>query len=603
MDTNPAIPVELGPAADVREALAAAGIEILEGGDLPVFNVGSVAAAVFDRAGACVCESPAFRVMQGGRHIDEDAFGRALKGAPPRPVAVELVGASGGSDTAIFVYALASHAQGWRLPPEVREAAERNPGHVAVITTQAARATGPLEEACQSYGLNGLQTRVVMETIRTGNVKAAARSVGISFHTAREALAQAMKRAHASRLPALVTRLTSLAFGVLPEADAAAVLEDLWGLTPRQAAIAALVASGASRASAAGALSIGEAVARKELERVHLVLQVSTGADLARKVAEANALRWLTAATGGDPGFVEAGAEPLQFVHRGGGGRIAVSDYGPASGAPVLVAHSNLTSRFVGRSLLRTLQAAGYRPIAIDRPGFGLTDEVAGAAPGEHDPFAVAAADTLLVLDHLKIQRLDLVARGAAQFVLALERAAPGRLRRVVLVNPAPHAAASGSRSGTIGAMKEAYLRNPALIRRVAPFFLRQGTYERLAERMRRGARGSPPDEIAVRDPDLIRDYFRAMRPFATGRIAGYVNEVTAVVSGSRPDPLPGTTEWRVLVAAHDFMHDPGKAVGYWREVLPDAQHRVVPDTGRYLTFSHPHLVVEALQGQAAEPR
>jgi hypothetical protein len=255
-----------------------------------------------------------------------------------------------------------------------------------------------------------------------------------------------MKRVRVSKLPALVTRLTSLAFGVMPEADAAAVLEDLWGLTPRQAALAALVASGASRSSAASALSIGAAVARKELERVHIILQVSTGAGLARKVAEANALRWLTAATGGDAGFVEAGAEPLQFVHRADGSRIAVSDYGPASGAPVLVAHSNLTSRFVGRSLLRALQAAGYRPIAIDRPGFGLTDEVAGAAAGGHDPFVAEAADTLLVLDQLKIRQLDLVARGAAQFVLALERAAPGRLRRVVLVNPAPHAAASGKK-------------------------------------------------------------------------------------------------------------------------------------------------------------
>lgn len=184
MNTQPAIPEELGPSHDLREALAAAGIEILEGGDIPVFNVGSVAAAVFDRAGACVCESPAFRAMQGAGHIDDDAFARALKGAPPRPIAVEL---EGGADTAIFVYALASHAGGWRLPPDVRAAAERNPGHVVVITTQAAGATGPLEDACRSYGLNGLQTRVVMETIRAGNVKAAARSAGASFHTAREA--------------------------------------------------------------------------------------------------------------------------------------------------------------------------------------------------------------------------------------------------------------------------------------------------------------------------------------------------------------------------------------------------------------------------------
>jgi hypothetical protein len=177
---------------------------------------------------------------------------------------------------------------------------------------------------------------------------------------------------------------------VLPQEDDAEMLADLWGLTPRQAAIAGLVAAGASRGGAAAALGVGEAVVRKELERVHLVLQVSTGAGLARKVVEANAFRWLTRATGGDIGFADPHLEPLQFVHRPGGGRIAVSDYGPASGRPVLVVHSSMTSRIVGRSLLRALQAAGYRPISIDRPGFGLTDEVPGLQPGAHDPYVTA---------------------------------------------------------------------------------------------------------------------------------------------------------------------------------------------------------------------
>ena len=243
------------------------------------------------------------------------------------------------------------------------------PGQVVVLTSQAGRAAKPLEDACRSYGLNGLETRVVVQTIATGNVNAAARALRISYHTAREALAKAMRRVRVHRLPALVSRLTSLAFGVLPDADAAAVLGDLWGLTERQAAVATLVASGASRAGAASALSVSEAVVNKEMERLHLVLQVSTGVGLARRVVEAQALRWLTEATGGDIGFVEASAEPLQFAHRSDGGRIAFSDYGPASARPVLVAHSNLNSRYVARSLLRALQAAGYRPIAIDRPG------------------------------------------------------------------------------------------------------------------------------------------------------------------------------------------------------------------------------------------
>lgn len=580
-------------AGSLGDALAIAGLEPLHGADIPLFNAGAVAAGLLDRDGAVVCASPAFAALGDGPFLDADALARAVHGAAPAACAIDTTTGGAGADVAMLVYARADRALGWRLPPEVRAAAVARPDHVVALTSGAAHVARPLEEACRAYGLTGLQARVVMEVIRAGHARLAAEAAGVSYHTAREALAEAMRRVRVQRLPALVTSLTSLAFGVLPQADAAAVLEDLWGLTPRQAAVAALIAEGASRASAAVALGVTEAVVRKELERIHLVLQVSTGAELARKVVEANALRWLTEATGGDLGFVESGLEPLRFIHGADGRRIAVSDYGPASGAPLVVLHSNLTTRIIARGLLRALQRAGYRPIAIDRPGFGLTDDSYGAAV---DPFAAAAADMLQVLDHLKLARVDVAARGAAQVVLALHVAAPERLGRVVLVNPAPHTAESGERAGFVGALKAAYLRNPALVRAMTRFYLRNGHFEQFAERLQRGARGSPPDEAATRDVEIVRDYFRAMRPFATGRFAGYVNEVTAMMRGARPAPVRGASDWRILLATHDFLHDPAVVARYWRDVLPETPQRVVPDSGRYLALSQPDQVVAALR-------
>lgn len=601
MNPDPAIDAGPDPQAAIRRQIEAFEWEYREdGGEIPLFNADSVAAAVVDRAGRLVAASPAFTAIGAQRHIDADYLARALKGAPPGTVAVDIDADDGIADTAIFAYALAAHTGAWRLPPQLREAAQRHPGHAVVLTSQVARASAPLAGACRAYGLSGLQTRVVTETIRTGQVKAAAAAVGVSFHTAREALATAMKRARVSRLPALVSRLTSQAFGIMPQAGAADVLQDVWGLSTRQAAVAALIADGATRAGVAQTLATSEAVVRKELERVHEILRVSSAAELARKVVEAEALRWLTAATGGDIGFVEPDIEPLRFVLRPDGRRIAVSDYGPASGVPILVAHSSTSSRFVARSLLRALQAEGYRPIAIDRPGFGLTDEVAGARIGAHDPFATAAADAVVVLDAFRIRRTDLVARGAAQFVLALERAAPGRLRRVVMVNPDPPMRESGDGIGGTSPMKQAYIRNPAVIRLTAPFLTRQADFAFVARKLREGARSSPPDAEALRDVDLVRDYFRALRPFATGRIAGYINEQTAFARAPGPDPLAGTNRWQVLVSAYDFLHDPSTVAAYWKRVLPDADVRLAPDTGRYLAFSHPHLVVEALHAAAA---
>lgn len=564
----------------------------LEPESTPLFNLDSIAAAVVDSHGETSFATPAFIGMEGPACVDAEIVRRVLHSDATVSAPVALAGAE---ESAVFLYARAERATGWRLPPGVHEAAVARPGQVVVLTSHAAHVTPPLEAACRAHGLNGLQTRVVTEIVRTGGVRPAAAAAGVSYNTAREALAEALARAGVRRLPALVTQLMSLAFGVLPDADASEVLGDLWGLTPRQAAIAGLVAGGASRKTAAAVLSVSEAVVRKDLERVHLMLQVSTASALSRKVVEARALRWLTEATGGQIGFADT-AEPLLLVRRPDGRRIAVSDYGPSSGRPVLVVHSSTTTRVVARGLLRALHAEGYRPIAIDRPGFGLTDEIAGLEAGAHDPFAAATDDVVRVLDHLRIDRTDLVARGAAQFVLALHQAAPGRLGRVVLVNPDPHMAASGRGVGGVNLTKQAFQRNPAVIRLLAGPLTRGVTAEGFIRRLQRDVCGSPPDEAALQDPELTRDYFRAVRTFATGRHAGIINEQVAFARGTRPPTVRGTKGWTVLVGAHDFMHDPQRVAVYWRDVLPDAELRVIADAGRFLALSHPHHVVAALR-------
>src|SRR5690606_31304293 len=113
------------------------------------------------------------------------------------------------------------------------------------------------------------------------------------------------------------------------------------------------------------------------------------------------------------------------------------SDYGPASGRPVLIVHSNWSCRFVPRVFAGELQRRGWRPIAIDRPGFGGTS--IGSASVEN-PFDQAVADTLQVLDAARVGTVPVVARCGAQFVHALKVAAPDRVGPVVLVSPTPQA-------------------------------------------------------------------------------------------------------------------------------------------------------------------
>lgn len=557
---------------------------------LPILDARSLAAAVYDARGHRIAATPAFEDGGCDALIDRDRLPGFAAGAEPAwlPVAT-----GEGAATAVVVYAPGARTATWRLTPDLHEAAQGRPGAVVVLTT--ALDDRPLRDACLAYGLTGLQTRVALETIRTGAIKEAAEALGLSYQTAREALAEAMRRVGAQRLPGLVTRLTSLGFGVFPgQASTGDVLADVWGLSERQIVISGMLAEGASRPQIAQLLGISLALVKKELDAAYSLLQVSSSAGLARKLVEARTLSWITAATAGGVGFVEDQSEPLRFALREDGGRIAFSDYGPASGKPVLILHSSMTTRIVSRKLLRVLHRAGYRPIAIDRPGFGLTEPLDGTQ-ALADPFTAAVADVPRVLAHLKIRRIDIVSRGAAQFLVALAAAMPDAIAQVVLVNPGPPYRFSGRSIGPLGAIKDAFVRNPATIRVLAPFLAGQLTHRRLSRMVVQWTRGSPPDQKAAQDAEFMADFFRSVRMFATGRYEGFLREQAAIARGGKPRPFAGAEGWRILLGASDVLYEPEVVLAYWRELLPGARFDIVPDGGRFLAMTHPDLVTAAL--------
>lgn len=563
-----------------------------------LFNARAIAAAALSRTGAVLAATQAFAEAGHERLIDADIVARAGAGGPDTLKVVTAL--PDATTTGLVAYASARAAAAWRLPPRIAEALREDGGRVLVLTTILSNFE-PLREACRAYGLSGLQTRIALATIRHGSIKSAAESLEVSYQTAREGLAEAMKRTGVERLPGLVTRLTTLAFGVLPGRPTSAdVLADIWGMTERQIAIAGIVANGMSRTQAAQALELSPAVVKKELDCVYSLLQVTSAAGLARKLAEARAFGWMTQATGGDVGFLDDAAEPLRFALRPDKSRIAYSDYGPPSGRPVLVVHSSMTTRIVSRKLLRALHAAGYRPIAIDRPGFGLTDPLAqpGAAAR---PFRAATADVATVLSDMRIRSVDIVARGAAQFVIELSRAMPDRLDRVVLINPGPPYGLSGRGNGVFQRLKVAFLRNPASIRRMARLLARQLTLARVSQLLVRWTRGSAADERAIQDPEIVADFYRSVRMFAADHYAGFINEQAAIARGSYPQALNGGRGWLVLLGEHDMLNEPEVALSYWRAQLPHADFRVVEGAGRFLAMTRPDLVVRGL-GETAPP-
>jgi pimeloyl-ACP methyl ester carboxylesterase/DNA-binding CsgD family transcriptional regulator len=560
----------------------------------PLLSPQSLAGAIVEPGGRVVASSNVFEAERAEDYIDPAIVEQVVRTGASQvsAVAIEI---NGGSKPAMFAYGAAQQAACWMLPPGIANRPELGGGHVVVLATITSTQATPLKAACVTFGLTGLQTRVAMATIRSGSIKSAAEGLGISYNTARQTMSETMQRIGVDRLPALVTNLASLAFGVLHGEKAAGLLADVWGLSTRQAALASLIAEGVSRESAAQRVGVSGATAKKELDRVYATLGVTSAAAMARVVVEARVLACTTAATRGQIAVARDPSEPLQMMPRVDGTRIAWSDYGPASGRPVLVVHSSMTSRPVSRALIAALQARGRRPIAIDRPGFGMSDPRPGLEAGRHDPFEAAVDDVLAVCRKLKIESLDVIARGGAQHVLALADAAPDLIGRVVLVNPDPHTEEKGRRWGPMGAIKEAYFRNPRLVTIMVRMIATHLTPERMPRILERSFAGSPPDLEAIRDPQIRNDYFRAVKMFATGRIAGYVNEQVAFATAARPAARP-EHRWTILLGEHDVLHDPEDTRHYWQEVLPNSEIRTVTGAGRLLAMTNPALVASVLE-------
>ncbi len=564
-----------------------------------VVRADALSGAVLDRGGRVLRATSTFAADLG---LDDEAPSIFDIGFDLDGPTIQLVHPSKAGVLSGLAVTTPARAAGWKLPPEIA-AAVRLPGaaFVALMATPASTGAGFLQ-ACAAFGLTPSQTRVARSVLLTGNIRRTATDLGIAYDSARESIIGAMRKVGVRKLPALIERLVRLSFGVWPTGDLGkAILLDCWGLTLRQATVALRVAEGMGRSETAAAIGVSDATVKAEMKVVFEVMGVQSAAGLTRVIIEAQILGLLTDATGTTSIAEAEHPEPLALARRGDDTLVAYSDYGPRSGAPVFVLHTSSACRFVPGGLVEALHAQGFRPISIDRPGFGLTDPPRDPAGWREDPFSAAAADMRLIADTLRLERVDLLCRGGAQVAIAAHRLMPGRLGRVVLINPDPPTDDRLYR-GPVGAVAALFFRQPALIERVAgalSHWLGRGLGRRI---LQHAVADNPSDRALMADPRHLADYERGFRPFTTGQIGGYVTEQTAMTRWSSP-PLAGVERWRVIQGEADWMATPGEVEAFWRGRLPGAGFRIVPGAGRFLVLSHPALVAEALRAAPAPAR
>lgn len=114
------------------------------------------------------------------------------------------------------------------------------------------------------------------------------------------------------------------------------------------------------------------------------------------------------------------------------GVQIYLREWGPCDGVPLLLFHGTVCSTGCWYRNSDALAAAGYRVIAFDRPGSGLSDK-----PLRYDYSHAAMADlTLRLMDVLGVTRVVAMGHSAgANVALHLAHRTPQRVRKLVIVD------------------------------------------------------------------------------------------------------------------------------------------------------------------------
>lgn len=99
-------------------------------------------------------------------------------------------------------------------------------------------------------------------------------------------------------------------------------------------------------------------------------------------------------------------SESVHFIRLEDGRRLAYAEFGERQAYPLFHFHSHGSSRLEAASLHQAAKRAGFRLIAVDRPGVGLSD------PHRGSDATSFARDMLLLAQKLGCQRYGLIACG-----------------------------------------------------------------------------------------------------------------------------------------------------------------------------------------------
>jgi len=542
---------------------------------------------------SAACDGDGYPIVASPRlsewFSDYDPFGAAVRDLDRTRPRVSLLADDKHGRPVALVAGTLSIAERWPLHADVRAALDSGKAKYAIAAFHPGELS--LSRAARAYALTEAEALLVGALARQGDLQRAAAERGIAYETARKFVASAMRKTGSNRQTELIRRTLSVAAGDIPDAQSlSAVARDLFSLSERQADLATLVAHGATRERAAEVLGVSAHVAKADLKAVFQACGVGSAVELARIMAEINALKGLASACDVVVSSAGRDGEPLRFIpRRWSEGQIALADHGPEERWPLLLFHSNVSGRHMPAAFITALQQDGFRPIAIDRAGYGLTDPVPG------DPVAAGVSDVIDVLDALGLPTAAVLARCTTASLVACAAAQTGRVTGGVLLwpDPPPRSDRLANRMSHIG--RRIYRQFPHMAAAFARMVCNRTSVAKMEATWRKACEGIAVDQAILDDPVGLADIIRGSHQAIHGRL-GFVNEALALGDGPRPARIDNAARWTAMFGEGYERFDVPDAMAFWGQALPGGTITCVERGVHFLHMTNQAEVRDALR-------
>jgi len=547
---------------------------------IPILPSSAFMCALTDLKGDIWWQDERFARFIDAHSIELRAISEAMNCAKP----LVRYGLDCHGSSVILIYARLKAVVNWPISIPTSLKGDAQSTKIAVIAFSLSHLDDGLIEVAKAFGMTNHEAKITAALARFGNLRQAADFAGITYNTARSSIKAALEKADCVKQAQLIAKISQIAsLTRFTHVAAEKILMDVFSLNLREAKLAMLVTQGRTRNEAASLIGISEAAAKDAFERIFYVLNVKNANEIGRILTEALAASVLVDSNDIESPSPHAKSEPLRLLSRGNGEHIAISDYGPKNGAPIIFIHGSGTTRQAPRSLVAALQKAKYRPIAIDRPGFGLTDKFSI----DGDAFSNAAHDMAHVCKHLGIDKVDLFARGGAQIALRFSHLYPKMVGKVAVINPSNQCGDSAKMPGLLGMIMRKLFLNPNNIEAMAKWLGAHCSPSSLEYLLKLSMRSSPPDLAVFEDERELEDYLYCSMMFVTGRVDGFANEHKLYAKPLNPEPLSDAGNWIVFNGSFDPLQNPKSTQPYWSPLLPNAKFVTYDNGGHFIHLSH----------------